>query len=242
MPSTFTELLKEEETKQQCVNVMVEFPNLGVSAAVETSAGDERKLLIFKTPELNLFADTGKRALYYTCVKVMHFESLKCVPDSKWQGIEGFDGSPKGSWRTLYKCPIDKRTGDLQWRIIHGIVTTNRHRAHIDPTVRDECPFCFEHEDVYHLFLQCERLKPMFLLLEDWSKNLNYDFTVNGFIYGPKYKYQNRKIDVLIIFLYGQAKIAVWLTRKEKMNGGVSTDVNMTLRGLISAWLTVEFT
>lgn len=242
IPSTFTELLKDEETKPQYINEMVEFPNLGVSAAVETRAGDEGKLLSFKTPELNLFADIGKRALYYTCVKVMHYESLKDVLDSKWQGIDGLDGSPKGSWRTLYKRPIDKRTGDLQWRIIHGIIATNRHRAHIDPTVRDECPFCFEHEDMYHLFLQCERLKPMFLLLEDWSKNLNFEFTLNGFIYGPKYKYQNRKTDVLINFLYGQAKLAIWLTRKERMNGGVSTDVNMTLKGLLSARLTVEFT
>ncbi len=83
MPPTFTELLKEEETIQQCIKVMVEFPNLGVSAAVETSAEDEGKLLSFKTPELNLFADTGKRALHHTCVKVMHFESFKCVPESK---------------------------------------------------------------------------------------------------------------------------------------------------------------
>ena len=171
----------------------------------------------------------------------MHFESLKLVSDSKWQDIEGFDIFPKGSWRTLYKRPIDKRTGDLQWRIIHGIITTNRHKAHIDPTVKDECPFCFESEDVHHLFLQCERLKPMFLLLEEWSKDLNYEFTLKGFIYGPKYKYQNRKRDVLINFLYGQAKLAVWLTRKVKLNRGVSTDVNMTLRGLISARLTVEF-
>ncbi len=44
--------------------------------------------------------------------------------------------------------------------------------AHIDPTVRDECLFSFEHEDVYCLFLQCERLKPIFLLLEEWSINL----------------------------------------------------------------------
>ncbi len=39
--------------------------------------------LVLKLPELNLFADTGKRALYHTCVKLMHFESLKCVPESK---------------------------------------------------------------------------------------------------------------------------------------------------------------
>lgn len=86
----------------------------------------------FKTPELNLFCNSGKRALNYTCVKVVH--SLKCVSDSKWQRLVGYDVSPKGSWRTLYKLPIDKRTSD-QWRIIHRARTTNRH---VDPTVREE--------------------------------------------------------------------------------------------------------
>jgi len=64
------------------------------------------------------------------------------------------------------------RTGDLQWQMIHGVITTNRHRAHIDPTVKDEHPFCFQSEDVHHLFLQCETLKPMFVLLEEWSKKI----------------------------------------------------------------------
>ncbi len=49
IPPTFTELLKEEETIQQSINVMVEFPNVGVSASVETSAEDEGKLFSFKT-------------------------------------------------------------------------------------------------------------------------------------------------------------------------------------------------
>ncbi len=43
IPAAFTELLKEE-TNQQCINVMVECPNVRVSAAVETSAEDEGKL------------------------------------------------------------------------------------------------------------------------------------------------------------------------------------------------------
>lgn len=68
---------------------------------------------------------------------------------------------------TLYKITV---------LLLLLLITTNRHRAHVDPTVRDECPFCFKHDDVYHLFLQCERLKPMFLLLEEWSKNFNFEF------------------------------------------------------------------
>jgi len=51
-------------------------------------AVDEGKLMSFKTTELNLFCDAGKRALYHTCVKVRHFESLQLVSDSKgYKGI-----------------------------------------------------------------------------------------------------------------------------------------------------------
>ena len=32
------------------------------------------------------------------------------------------DISPKGSWRSLYKLPIEKWTADLQWRIKFAVV------------------------------------------------------------------------------------------------------------------------
>ncbi|KAK3546767.1 hypothetical protein QTP70_035207 [Hemibagrus guttatus] len=53
----------------------------------------------------------------------------------KWLEFFGTDSSPKGRWRSLYKRPIDKRTADLQWRIVHGAIATNGHRVHLDPTV-----------------------------------------------------------------------------------------------------------
>ncbi|GAA6093157.1 uncharacterized protein LOC121202558 [Tachysurus ichikawai] len=43
------------------------------------------KLLSLKTPELKVFKNAGKKALYYACVKVMHLRALKDVPESKWQ-------------------------------------------------------------------------------------------------------------------------------------------------------------
>ncbi|KAI2644792.1 Polymeric immunoglobulin receptor [Labeo rohita] len=52
--------------------------------------------------------------------------------ESKWHDFFGSGSSPKGCWRTLYKPPIEKRSGDLQWRIVHGLIATNRYRAHID--------------------------------------------------------------------------------------------------------------
>ncbi|KAL7849340.1 hypothetical protein SRHO_G00209630 [Serrasalmus rhombeus] len=37
--------------------------------------------------------------------------------ETKWTEVVGADSSLKGSWRSLYKRPIEKRVGDLQWRI-----------------------------------------------------------------------------------------------------------------------------
>lgn len=117
-----------------------DFPELEVKVGVVSWQEEEGKLLTFSTPELKSFHEVGKKSMYYVCVKVMRFQELKQVRESKWQEIFGTDLSPKRSWRTLYKIPTDKRTGDLQWRIIHGIVTTNKHKANLDSSSTDICP------------------------------------------------------------------------------------------------------
>ncbi|KAM3862182.1 RING finger protein 17-like [Diretmus argenteus] len=72
--------------------------------------------LSFKTPELGEFESVGKKAAYCTCVKVSHLRSLAGMKESRWTEFFGSDFSPKGCWRSLYKAPIEKRMGDLQWR------------------------------------------------------------------------------------------------------------------------------
>ncbi len=52
----------------------------------------------------------------------------------------------------MYKPPIEKRSGDLQWRVVHGSIATNRYRAHFDPLAGIGCPFCELQETVFHLF------------------------------------------------------------------------------------------
>ncbi len=79
-----------------------------------------------------------------TCVKVTNTHLLSGVMSSKWIDFLGMDISPKGSWRSLYKRPIDKRTGDLQWRIVHGAIATNRHVVHLNPNVGVGCLFALK--------------------------------------------------------------------------------------------------
>ncbi len=185
----------------------------------------------FKIPQLAAFGDAVKKAIYIMCVKVWHLNILESVSESKWLEVLGPGASPKGCWRSLYKPPIEKRSGDLQWRIVHGIIATNRHRAHLDPEVGVGCPFCREQETVFHLFLKCERLQPLFCILEEWVNTLGEVFTPVLFIYGPKYIKSRREVHLLINFLFGQAKSEIWLSRKNLLNDAGSTDVVAVLKG-----------
>ncbi|XDV25251.1 hypothetical protein PO909_029197 [Leuciscus waleckii] len=217
------------------------FPELLFSPDTRTWQEMENGLLSFKTSQLGLFSNAGKKTIYGLCVKVTHLLQLQSVRETKWHEIFGPGASPKGCWRTLYKSPIEKRTGDLQWRIVHGIIATNRHRAHLDPQVGEGCPFCGVLETVFHLFFNCVRLQHLFIKMEEWCQTLGEVFTPEMFIYGPKYSKNKRESHVLLNYLFGQAKMAIWLTRKSKLSDKGSTDVFLVLKGLIKSRINIEY-
>ncbi len=82
---------------------------------------------------------------------------------------------------------------------------------------------------------------------ESWVKNrdtnrimgLVYHYSPN--IYGPKYKRSKREIYQLLNFIFGQAKLAVWLSRKSKIGGMGQTDVVLIYEGLMKSRLRIEF-
>ncbi len=67
-------------------------------------------------------------------------------------------------------------------------------------------------------------------------------FYSSTFIYGPKYIKSRREVHVLINFLFGQAKLALWLSRKHLLNDAGSTDVVAVLKGLLKYRIKIEFT
>ena len=136
---------------------------------------------------------------------------------------------------------MDKRTGDLYWRIVHGALAPNRYLAHLDPSMEDSCPFCLETETVYHLFVQCPRLGEMFRQLRGWFNSLGEGFSYSSFIFGPRYCARRKAVHQLINFLSGTAKLAIWKTRKNRVRGQGSEDVVSMMAGLVAARLRVEF-
>ncbi|KAJ3586493.1 hypothetical protein NHX12_012891, partial [Muraenolepis orangiensis] len=142
------------------------FPSLEVTPAVGDWHEGAGQLLTLRTPHLGTFQACGKKETYNLCVKVLNLRSLAGVRESRWAEFLGPDSSPKGSWRCLYKLPVEKRTADLQWRIVHGAIATNRYRAHLDPELGEGCILCSEVETLEHLFVQCPRLSALFVLLK----------------------------------------------------------------------------
>ena len=120
-------------------------------------------------PILGSFSGLTKRTPYCACTKTLNFQALMDLRGTKWTEVMGSGSSPKGSWRSLYKRPIEKRMGDLQWRLVHGILATNRHVARLDPLVGEGCPFCGVTETVFHLFPQCSHLCQLLHAVRNWA-------------------------------------------------------------------------
>uniref|UniRef100_H2ZU56 Reverse transcriptase zinc-binding domain-containing protein n=1 Tax=Latimeria chalumnae TaxID=7897 RepID=H2ZU56_LATCH len=154
------------------------------------------------------------RRILYFYVKVCHFEQLHELPDTDWEEWLAADKSITSAWRTLYKPPTPKRCGDLQWRILHTIAATNSFVSIINP---QSCPSCSQRETVYHCFMYCSRLNPLFMFLRSVFADLSLHFSQIVFIFGVKYS-QSRKHPVqLANFLLGQANLTIVKTRKTQL-------------------------
>ena len=90
---------------------------------------------------MQLLTLTREKAFYELCVKNLNVQSLAVMEEFRWTEFFGPDVFLEGSWRPLYKLPIEKWTADLQWRVVRGAIATNRYRVHLDPKLREECIF-----------------------------------------------------------------------------------------------------
>lgn len=103
-----------------------------------------------------VFDEVSGKVIYRNCVKVLNKKWLSCRTDTPWRNV--FSSVAQPEWRSLYKPPLTKKMGDLQWRLLHGIVATNSFISVLNPNIGHDCPFCAERETVFHVFYHCVRL------------------------------------------------------------------------------------
>ncbi len=221
----------------------LDFPKIRVAAVIRERQEVESvgSILSFETPRLDLFETTSKKAIYNATVKVLHQDSLKRQKISKWPDLLKPEFLVRDRWRTLYKPPVEKRTADLQWRILHGAIATDKHVAHLNPAVGVGCRFCGKEENLEHLFLKCKRLEGLFDVLNRLFQAFGEEFSEQVFIGGVKYNVLERRKMCLLNYLLGTAKLAIWKTRKNQGLQFNSINAELMFMKLVAGRLKIEF-
>jgi len=70
--------------------------------------------------------------------------------DTQWHRVLSVEENVKPEWRSLYKPPLSKRAGDIQWRLLHCAIAVNAFISVLNPEVVADCPFCSKRETVFH--------------------------------------------------------------------------------------------
>ncbi len=153
----------------------------------------------------------------------------------------GLDETVKPEWRSLYKPPLSKRLGDLQWRVLHGIIAVNSFISILNPEVCSTCPFCSKKETVFHVFVQCFRLEPLFVVLNGLFNCFDELFSVETFILGFKYRGDMRFTSQLLNFILGETKFAIYISRKNKIGKKSCQSVVDCFLTLVKSRVLIDF-
>lgn len=161
--------------------------------------------------------------------------------DTPRRGHLNLTEAQRPEWRALYKPPLTRRAGDLQWRLLHGIVAVHSFVSVINPNVVDICAFCSQRETVFHCFLECSRLVSLFQFLVQVFALFGEVFSHQMFILGYRYNRKNRTKCQLFNFLLGQAKMSIYLSRRNKLESSSDVDAKIIFVRMIKVRLKTDF-
>ncbi|KAI4888926.1 hypothetical protein NFI96_005927 [Prochilodus magdalenae] len=123
-------LLQDYGTGSAVPNREDPFPKTALTPALDDVSGPLFDLSGLQY--LDLHTVSG-RVFYKCCVKVLNKAVLHGRPDTVWRDKLGVEMDRRPVWRVLYKPPLTKRTGDLQWRILHGVLAVSAFVSVINP-------------------------------------------------------------------------------------------------------------
>ncbi len=111
----------------------------------------------------------------------------------------------------------------------------------INSNVNENCPFCVQRKTVYHCFSECSRLCNFFVLFAPLFLMFEEVFTKEMFILGYRYSQKYRQKCQLFNFVLGQAKMAIYISRRNKIDGSLDCDASTLFVRMIKARLKVDF-
>ena len=212
------------------------FPSIGVFPDLQDCGGP----LLEPVQPASLESASGK-TFYHLMVKTFNRKKLNGLSDTPWRSHLRLDSGLKPEWRSIYKPPLSKRHADLQWRLLHGIIAVNSFISVINAAVEDKCPFCKKRETVFHAFSECQRLLALFLFLQTVFTSCGKVFNQQVFICGFKYTRQHKHKCQFLNFVLGQAKMAVYISRKKKVEENMDIEAKLLCINMMKARLLIDF-
>ena len=143
----------------------------------------------------------------------------------------------------FYKSLLKKRTGDLQWRILHGAIAINALISVIKPTVLSGCPFCGKVQTVFHSFYECQRLWKLFDVLEKFFIRFGEKWSKVALSFGAGYKKADACKWQLLILIVGEVKLSIYSSRKNKVEDRAGQEALPVFISLMKdrVWLDFRF-
>lgn len=216
-----------------------ECPDIKIAARQAMPGNRDGQLLTNQGLQAVSFKAVEKRTLYNLIVKCLHFNVLKDRPDTKWRAHLSSSQVAPPAWRTLYKGPLPKRSGDLQWRVLHCALATKVFVAKLRPDKSSVCGVCNVPDNVFHMFCDCVKLHALFTLLDKLCSRFGLRFSKEVFIFGVKYSKKMGLMCTVVNFLMGQAKLCIWKCNRLEEEGCVGDRVGM-FKALVESRITVE--
>lgn len=216
------------------------FPEVFITPHSYQDVKEERPLLSFRELEHESFLEINKKQLYIVCVKITFSKQLIEKKDTKWRSFLSVSQEQVPSWRLFYKSPLPKRSGDLQWRILHCAMPTKTFLFKCNSEILPVCSFCNVLETIFHTFCECQRLCALFSFLEGMLSSLGWVFSKTIFIFGCKYSCSQRENCTLSNFLIGQAKLSIWKAYKIE-NEGKTINILALFKALVKSRIKLEY-
>lgn len=115
------------------------------------------------TPDLQGLSLSSK-ALYTLLNKSVNGFPTTCM--THWHRISFFKNCDFPiPWSSIYKPPIPKKEGDIQFRLMHNFLPSLPVLHHLNPDISRTCGWCGEEGTIIHLFILCPSIQPALNLL-----------------------------------------------------------------------------
>jgi len=186
------------------------------------------------------FCGLSRKNMYLLVIHSLHYIALVTRWDTPWREILPHPIPSRPCWGSLYLYPTPRTMADLSWRLLHGALSSGAMMRHFT-NIPEECCFCGERETIFHMYLQCRNLQPIFLLIKNLLLRFWLHFSPTLFIIGHPVKEQSKSRDLLVNFILTCAKMAIYKTRKAKIERNMVEHSSVGLICLLRSRITSEY-